>query len=365
VHRWGGAGLVVRAGSASVADMHPPLIVTRDELLLDELLRLAAAAGVTPEVVPDSTAAMRAWAGAPLVLVGIDVAADLARLQPARRDGVHLVALGAVPHEAFRTALDLGAEDVADVAQAEAWVVELLGDIEETAAPGRLIGVIGGSGGAGATTLACALAQVAGRDGGSVVVDLDHLGPGADAVLGIDAGLGVRWDGLIQTVGRVSARSLREALPKRQRTGVLTFGPTTVTAPPPFAARQALDAAQRGHRVVVVDLPRRVDPLVEEVVPRCDLLVVVVRPSVVGVASAQRLVSRLDAASLGVVVRGQGIPPGDVGRILGQRILASMPDQRGVGEAIDLGAGPVRSGRGPLARAARSILYDAPAAASA
>jgi len=352
------------ARSVTVDAMQPPLIVTRDEPLLDELLRLAAAAGVTPEVVPDTTAALRAWAAAPLVLVGVDSAAALARAQPGRRDGVHVVALGAVPHDAFRTALDLGAEDVADVAQAEAWVVELFGDIDETAAPGRLIGLIGGSGGAGATTLACALGQVAARDGGSVVVDLDHLGPGADAVLGIDAGLGVRWDGLIQTVGRVSARSLREALPKRQRTGVLTFGPTAV-APPPFAARQALDAAVRGHSVVIVDLPRRIDSLVEEVVPRCDLVVVVVRPTVVGVASAQRLNSRLNARALGLVVRGQGIPPGDVARLLGRRLLASMPDQRGVGEAVDLGAGPVRSSRGPLARAARSILYDAPVAASA
>ena len=32
-----------------------------------------------------------------------------------------------------------------------------------------------------------------------------------------------------------------------------------------------------------------------------------------------------------------------------------MPDQRGLDEAIDLGAGPVRSRRGALARAARQV----------
>jgi len=36
--------------------------------------------------------------------------------------------------------------------------------------------------------------------------------------------------------------------------------------------------------------------------------------------------------------------------------VARMPDQRGLAEAIDLGLGPVRSRRGPLARAADEVL---------
>jgi hypothetical protein len=35
-----------------------------------------------------------------------------------------------------------------------------------------------------------------------------------------------------------------------------------------------------------------------------------------------------------------------------------MSDQRGLDEAVNLGAGPVRTGRGPLARAARACLAD-------
>ena len=356
MHRGRGRAGSVPVGSVTVGDMSAPLIVTRDEALLDELLRLSAAAGVVPEVVPDVTAALRAWASAPLVFVGVDLAAGLAGAKPARRDSVHVVAIGGVPDEAFKLAVDLGAEDVADVALAGSWVVELFGDIDEPVTPGRLIGVVGGSGGAGATTLACAVAQVAARRGPSVVVDLDPLGPGVDAVLGIDAAAGVRWDGLVQTVGRVSARSLREALPRRQQVGVLTWGNGSVDLPV-FALREALSAAQRGHDAVVVDLPRRTDSLVDEVVPRCDLLVLVVRPTVVGVASAQRLCGRLDpGVPPGVVVRGVGLPADDVARILGLPLLAAMPDQRGVGEAVDLGAGPVRSQRGPLARAARAVL---------
>lgn len=332
-----------------------PLIVTRDQALSDELMRLAAAAGVTPDLAGDIGAALRGWATAPVVLVGLDLAEGLAGAEPARRSGVHVLARGEVPTSAFRVALDLGAEGVADVARSESWVVELLADTEEVVGTGQVIGVVGGSGGAGATTFACALAQLAARDGPAAVIDLDPLGPGADAVLGIDSAVGVRWDGLVQTVGRVSARSLREALPRRHGVGVLGWGPTTGELPP-FAVRQAVQAAQRGHGVVVADLPRRFDAVVDEVLPRCDQVVLVVRPSVVGVSSAQRLSARITHPRVGVLVRGAGIVPADVARLLGRPLLAAMGDQRGLAEAVDLGGGPLRSGRTPLARAARAVL---------
>jgi hypothetical protein len=70
-----------------VVDMTPPLFVTADPILLDELLRLAAAAGVTPEVAPDPPTALRSWASAPLVLVGVDQAAPMARIDPADEPG--------------------------------------------------------------------------------------------------------------------------------------------------------------------------------------------------------------------------------------------------------------------------------------
>ena len=42
-------------------------------------------------------------------------------------------------------------------------------------------------------------------------------GPGVDRVLGLEDHDGFRWDALCQTTGRLSARALREALPRRGR----------------------------------------------------------------------------------------------------------------------------------------------------
>ena len=338
--------------------MTAPLFVTRDDTLLDELLRLAAAAGVTPEVAHDGAAALRGWAVAPLVLLGADLADEVARTGPTRRAGVVVVAWGDVPDDLFRTALAVGAESVAELPRSDAWVTETLTDLGERGrSRGLVVGVVGGSGGAGATTFACALAQVAARSGPVVVIDADPLGPGADRMLGLESSDGVRWDALCRTTGRLSARSLREALPRRGGLGVLTWYAGATVRLQAFALREALSAAQRGHDTVVLDLPRSPDAVVDEVVARCDRLLVVVVPTVAGVASAGRVCARFaDPSRLGRVVRGSGVEPDEIARVTGVPVVTRMADQRGLAEAVDLGLGPVRSRRGPLARAADEVL---------
>jgi secretion/DNA translocation related CpaE-like protein len=338
--------------------MTAPLFVTRDHSLLDQLLRLAAAAGITPDVAPDTGAALRLWPAAPLVLVGADAAAELAAISPARRPGVHVVAWGPVPDEMFRATVALGGESVAQLPSSEAWLVEALTDLgDPQRAAGTVVGVTGGSGGAGATTFACALGQLASRRGRAVVIDADPLGPGVDRVLGLEDRDGVRWDGLCHTTGRLSARSLREAMPRREDLAALTWRAGATGTLQAFAVREVLSAAQRGHDFVVVDLPRSSDSLVDELAARCDRLLVVVVPTVAGVASAARICARHpDPGRVRLVVRGGGVEASAITRATRVPVLATMCDQRGLAESIDLGLGPVRSRRGALGRAADDVL---------
>ena len=342
--------------------MTPPLFVTSDQTLLEELLRLAAAAGVTPEVAPDPATALHSWGTAPLVLVGTDQAAQMARIDPGRRPRLHIVSLGPVPDQMFRIAVAIGAEAVDELPRSDTWLVETLTDLGDSGARrGLVIGVVGGSGGAGATTLACALGQTAARSGDAVVIDCDPLGPGIDRVLGLETQDGFRWDALCQTTGRLSARSLREALPRRGPLGVLSWYAGGSGSLQAFAVREALSAARRGHDVVVIDLPRSTDALIDEVAARCDLLLVVVVPTVAGTASATRLCARFpNHPGLRLLVRGDGLDPREIGRVTGVGVVAAMADQRRLAEAIDLGLGPVRSPRGPLGRASAAVLAHAP-----
>jgi secretion/DNA translocation related CpaE-like protein len=337
----------------------PPLVVTADDALLAELLPLAAAADVAPTIARDPLTALVTWSRAPLVLVGADQAELMARVAPETRPHTFVVTRGRAPDELFRTTLALGAEQVVELPGAAAWLVEQLTDLTERLPDrGRVIGVIGGSGGAGATTFACALGQWAARSGTAVVVDCDPQGPGLDRMLGMERTEGFRWDALGNTNGRLSARALREALPRRGGLGVLSWQiDRRIPTLQAFAVRDVLSAARRGHRTVVVDLPRSPDALVDEVAARCDRLLVATVASVVGVAGAARMGARFAAhADVGVVLRGEAFDAADVMRAVGLPVLAQMRDQRGLDEAVDLGLGPLRSARGPLARAAARVL---------
>lgn len=343
------------------------LLITADDLLLDELLRLAAAAGATPDVARDLSTALRAWSRASAVVVGADLLAGLARMGPPRRDAVHVVGWGSAGEDVFRAGLAVGAEHVVELPDGAPWLTTLLTDLgDDPGGRGLTLGVLSGSGGAGATTFACALGQAAAGVGPALVVDADPLGPGVDRVLGMEEQPGVRWPDLAHTAGRLGSRALREALPRRGALGALSWAPGAAgraAMPDPVAVREVLSAAARGHQTVVLDLPRGAGGA--ELIGRCDEVLVVVTPSITGIASAARLVDNLvdrggglgvDSGQIALVVRGTGVSADAVARTVGLPVRATMADQRGLAEAIDLGLGPLRSRRGPLARATAEAL---------
>ncbi len=354
----------------------PVLVLTRDAGLREHLLRLAAAAGAGVSAPVEPAAALRGWAGADLVLVGTDTAAELASLSPARRRAVHLVAWPPVPDTSYREALALGADDVLDLPRCDGWVSDLLADAVEPAggpggparaeggpgghggSPGVVVGVVGGSGGAGATTLVAALGQVGAGRGRTLLVDLDPHGPGLDRVGGLDDRPGVGWDDLTRSAGRIGARALREAVPRHGDLGVLAWrgGGVHPAVPADGAVGAVLDAARRGHRLVVVDLARQV-ATGSDVLTRLDRLLVVARPGLAPAASAVRLVDALAGQVTPLlVVRGDPLAATRLERATGVPLLLSMADQRGLAESVDLGLGPVRHRRGALGRAAAEVL---------
>lgn len=342
-----------------------PLLLTDDDRLRADVLRLAAAAGVVPEVARDAAGALPSWGSAAVVLVGADRAGAMARMRPPRRPGVHVLGAEPLADEVFRDALGCGAETVAELPASETWLVELLTDAADGGGPaGTVVGVVAGSGGAGATTFAAALAQASARRCPTLLVDADVLGAGIDRVLGMEDVPGIRWDALVQVTGRLSARSLRESVPRRDGLGVLSWPVERPRGLPAFAVREVLSAAVRGHGVVVVDVPRSPDPVTDEVLARCDQIVLVSTLTVPAVSAATRTAARLPGTgSRHLVTRGSaiGISPEEVARVLGIPLLAAMRDQRGLDEAVNLGAGPSHSPRGALVRAARTVSEALPA----
>jgi secretion/DNA translocation related CpaE-like protein len=350
-------GIITSQRPQVVAGQRRPLIVTEDEELLDDLLRLCAAAGAQAEVSPAASAASPVgggWEGAPLVLVGHDVARRPAGA--VRRPGVILLGRDRDDHEVWRQAVALGAEEVLFLPDAEPWLVDRIADAAEGAGREALtIGVVGGRGGAGASTLACALAVGAARCGRrTMLVDGDPLGGGLDVLLGGESTGGLRWPAFAQSRGRLAGEALEESLPQLHSLRVLSWDRSDTAGIPPEATRSVLAAARRRGGVVVIDLPRWLDDSVAEALTQVDVALLVVPAELRAVAAAHRVAATLRPLlrDLRVVVRGPcgpGLDDEEIAALLGLPLAGELSPEPGLADAAGGGA-PPGGGRGPLAR---------------
>ncbi|WTQ59127.1 septum formation initiator [Streptomyces sp. NBC_00158] len=354
----GGGGPRGRAGGGGPGGGRP-LIITEDPLLLDDLLRLCAAAGAEPHVrhaVPERGGAGTegtGWDCAPLVLVGDD-AARRVRGAP-RRDGVFLVGRDLDDPFVWQRAVEIGAQEVLRLPDAEGVLVDRIADVAEGAGrPALAVGVIGGSGGAGASTLACALALRAAKGGErTILIDADPLGGGMDVLLGGEGAEGLRWPDFAASRGRVGAGALEESLPELHALRVLSWDRGERVVVPPAAMRSVVAAARRRGGVVVVDLPRRVDEAVAEALAQLDLVLLVVPGELRSVAAAGRVAAgvRMVARDVRVVVRGRcpdGLDAEAVAGLLGAPLAGEVPGEVGLPGRVAEGEPP--GARGTLAR---------------
>ncbi len=362
--------------SLDPAPAGPPVLLTGDPALAEDVQRLALAAGA--EIVVAADPQTRAAQGA-LVLVGADLAAALARRRhrPTGTAGSLLVvgwSAQALPAQSppgpdvvgpgalWRDAVALGAEQVALLPDAQDWLVHRLARTVEPGGRARVVGVIGGCGGAGASLLAVALAATAAERGASVLLaDLDPLGGGLDLTAGLDDVVGLRWPDLTSSRGRLPATSLHESLPRAGSLAVLSWSRGEPLDLPARAVESVLDAGCRGHDLVVVDLPRTLDAAADVAVSRLDELLVVVPSRVRAVVAAAQVVTQLAGrvpVMRAVVRRGAGErwSPRRVAEVIGVPLAAELREEPRLDDDLDRGHLPGARARGGLARAVEQCL---------
>jgi secretion/DNA translocation related CpaE-like protein len=337
-------------------------VVTADDDLLDDLLRLAAAGGTDVDVAPDPATARPRFAAAPLVLIGTDQAEPCLRARLPRRPQVVIVGRGTGPDASWDVAQLLGAEHVAMLPAAEPWLVDRFTERPDMPSDGRVLAVIGGRGGAGASILAGGLAVTAVRAGlRTLLVDADPLGGGLDLVLGWEQVDGLRWPALTGTGGRVDPPALLRALPHRGDLVLLSFARDEPQSVPGEAMAATLDAARRGRDVIVTDLPRQLDDAATLALQAADRALLVVPAELRATAAAARIASTVlvHCQDLSVVVRGPS--PGrlksrEVARALGLPLAGTLRPEAALCQALERGEAPAAGGRGPLAELCKRLI---------
>ncbi len=337
--------------------------------LADDVRRAAAAAARTVTDL-DQGRPRAGWASAAGLVLDLPAATAMAEAARAgglpRRDGVAIVAAQAGMQE-LEVAVSVGAAQVFVLpAQVRDLARFLAAREQDDGARSRVVAVVGGHGGAGASVLTAAIAVAApGRGVTALAVDADPWGGGLDLLLGCADMPGLRWGDLALRGGHVPAEALVAALPGRA--GALAVlsasgGASGKDAPeiPVEGLLAVIDAGRRSVGVTVVDLPRRDDPATAACLEIADVAVLVAAATVRGAAAARTVADSVSgrARRVGLVVRGPapgGLSARDVERAVGVPLLASMRPQPGLAEQLDGGGLRLRKGT-PLAVAAGRVL---------
>lgn len=225
-------------------------------------------------------------------------------------------------------------EDTADV-------LELMAAVGLTMR-GRVVGVLGAHGGAGASTLAAWIARMLAAEEDCALVDLNPASVGIDHLLAIDAEPGERWADLAGE-GAILAGRLNRVLPRWHGVRVVSADDRGAVTDDAGAIR-VLSALSQTHPWTVLDLP------VSAALPSkagsglldwCDVVVLVTRPDAVSLAHAQARLATIGrrVVAVGMMV-GTKAQAAHIAETIGAHGVFPVRLLRSVSGDVDHGVAP-------------------------
>ena len=344
----------------------PIVVAIADSELLDQVLAITAVVGVEPLVLGDVGLLRQHWSSASMVLLGVDQAARAGAMGLPRRTEVYLITEEQTSHQAQPWSIHLGAA-VVTLPSSASWLSDALANVGVIGrGTGRLVCVVGGSGGVGVSTLAAGLAFVAARTERTMLIDADPLSGGLDLLLGAERTPGWRWPRLATARGHLG--DLTGQLPSVDGMDVLSMARGESPrgwVPHAEQLKAVLLSALRSHEIAIIDLGRALGAAISEALRQAELAVLVVRDDIRGIAAGREVVHHLEAECdhLGVVVRhskSHFLEPKLVADGVGLPLLGSFPEDPALALAAERGDPPGRSLRSSLSRLCRQLLGELP-----
>lgn len=226
----------------------------------------------------------------------------------------------------------------------------------------HIVGVVGGSGGVGASVLTAAVAVRAAQGGvRSLALDGDRFGGGLDVTLGIEQERGVRWPDLARARGSIDGPELLRRLPCVDGVAVLSFDRARDIPLAPEILREVLLALSAAVDLVVIDLPRPDHEIFVTLAPSLDVVILLAGSGICDLAGASAISEHLIRAAPGVWLclrtRGKGSHfAGTVAEALDLPLLAVVREEPSLEADVLHGIPPGSSAKGALAEAADTVL---------
>ena len=223
-----------------------------------------------------------------------------------------------------------------------------------------VLGVVAARGGAGASTLAAAVAGQLARRTATALVDLDRGSGGIDVLLGLEGTDGARWPDLRGARGDVSGSDVVALLPRWGSCAVLSADRSRPGAPEPAVVADVLHGLCAELGAVVLDLDRSAVVAGESLVAVCDSVLVVAPRDLRSVAGVLAMRPFLDGPAVGLVVRGPapgGLGASELSAAVDLPVVATLRGDRRLSSALERGGLPVRGRTArTAARLARAAL---------
>ena len=256
---------------------------------------------------------------------------------------IALVTTGLVGTDTWKQAMELRATYVATIPESRDWLLENL--TAPATRKAMCVAIIPGAGGAGASTVASALAFHATSIFENIcLIDCDQTNAGIDIVLGIEGQQGMRWPNFKSLGSAISATDILRGLPVCNNVSVLSTSSEEILLDLPEVV-EIVKQLSTTTDLVILDLSRTEGLSKDsELLALADLVWVVVPATVRGCASADRLVANAtdNNENVELVVRsipGAALTPLEVAQILNIPLAGSFSTDTRIVEQIEQGFG--------------------------
>lgn len=258
--------------------------------------------------------------------------------------------------ETWQLAARLNAEHVAVFANSQKWFLDHL--VTPHTSRALTVLVTPAVGGAGATTLSCALASQFSHQGlRTCLIDGDYVNGNTDVLMGAEYAEGMRWNDVNNLIGQVSGSELLSALPHHEQVHLLAFRGNEPRSPK-LNLMQTSQELAGACDVLIIDGSGLHDEITQQMMTWVDHVLIAMTTTVQACSAVSRAQANPLPQSCGLVIReiaGSGLTPSDIAQTLELPLRAVIPTDVRVVEQIEQGLGLGRVSLGGFTRAIHSL----------